>query len=244
MITKCEFCGKEMLRKPCHEKKGHGRFCSRSCWGSSRKIVIVPLERKCAKCNCIQTIDDFPINKSKPGLHDYYCKKCTSDMQSVYFKNNRQHLLGVGKIHYQLNKESYRLSTKKWINNHRDEYNASRREYYNNNIKIKIHHSISHLVRHSLRGGKKSKVWEILDFDLAALVNHLEKQFEKGMTWENYGEWHIDHKIPMAVFNFAKPTDIDFKKCWSLKNLQPLWAKDNMSKQDKLKSPFQPSLII
>ncbi|GAG78004.1 unnamed protein product, partial [marine sediment metagenome] len=58
------------------------------------------------------------------------------------------------------------------------------------------------------------------------------------------GEIHIDHKIPVSVFNFSKAEHMDFKKCWALKNLQPLWAIDNQTKNAKLKRPFQPSLQI
>ena len=66
------------------------------------------------------------------------------------------------------------------------------------------------------------------------------------MTWENYGRngWHVDHIIPLVVHNYTTPDDIDFKKCWSLKNLQPLWEKENIAKHDKLFKPFQPSLTI
>jgi 5-methylcytosine-specific restriction endonuclease McrA len=64
------------------------------------------------------------------------------------------------------------------------------------------------------------------------------------MSWDNCNEWHIDHIIPKAAFNYEKPEDIDFKKCWALKNLQPLWAKENHEKKDKLLKPFQPSLQI
>jgi 5-methylcytosine-specific restriction endonuclease McrA len=65
------------------------------------------------------------------------------------------------------------------------------------------------------------------------------------MNWENYGSyWHIDHKIPISVFNFEKPEDYDFKRCWNLKNLQPLEKFKNMSKGNRLDKHFQPSLAI
>lgn len=63
---------------------------------------------------------------------------------------------------------------------------------------------------------------------------HLESKFVEGMTWENRSEWHIDHIRPIASFNYATPDDPEFKQCWSLSNLQPLWAKENMSKGAKL----------
>ncbi len=71
------------------------------------------------------------------------------------------------------------------------------------------------------------------------------ERIKPGMTWENYGTvWEIDHKIPVAVFNFERPGDLDFRLYWSLKNLRPLEAKENNHKQDKLDNPYQPALLI
>jgi len=95
-------------------------------------------------------------------------------------------------------------------------------------------------------GLKAGRQWETLvNFTVDQLKQHLEKLFTPEMTWENYGTyWHIDHKIPIAVFNYEKPEDIDFRLCWSLKNLQPLEKIENIKKKDKLEKPFQPSLKI
>ena len=86
----------------------------------------------------------------------------------------------------------------------------------------------------------------MLGFTLEQLKTHLESRFTRGMTWGKFikGQIHIDHKIPIAVFNFTSSDHIDFKKCWNLNNLQPLWAKDNYIKKDKLEKPFQPSLRL
>jgi len=60
------------------------------------------------------------------------------------------------------------------------------------------------------------------------LKKWLELKFQEGMTWDNYGKWHIDHIKPCCKFNLA---DIDDqKKCFHYTNLQPLWAKDNRKK--------------
>jgi hypothetical protein len=62
------------------------------------------------------------------------------------------------------------------------------------------------------------------------------------MSWDNYGTvWHIDHKIPVSAFNLRCEEDI--KRCWALKNLQPMFADENVMKSDKLDKPFQPMLI-
>ena len=64
------------------------------------------------------------------------------------------------------------------------------------------------------------------------LWNHLEKQFQSGMTRENHGKWHIDHIIPCTAFDLTDPEQQ--KKCFHYTNLQPLWAIDNMKKSNKI----------
>lgn len=108
----------------------------------------------------------------------------------------------------------------------------------NNTLKGKLNHSVSARIQKSLRRGrtKKNRHWETLvNFTIDQLKEHLEKLFKPGMTWENYGTyWQIDHKVPIAYFNYDKPEDINFKICWSLKNLQPLEAIENYKKHDKV----------
>ena len=99
----------------------------------------------------------------------------------------------------------------------------------------------------ALRKNKAGRKWEsLIGYTVADLKKHIEKQFKKGMTWERFmnGEIHIDHKIPKVAFNYKSPSDPDFHKCWALKNLQPMWAVDNLIKGKKLDKPFQPSLLI
>ena len=54
------------------------------------------------------------------------------------------------------------------------------------------------------------------------------------MTWDNYGEWHVDHKLPITHFNIQEMGDSEFMKCWSLDNLQPMWGDENIKKSNKL----------
>ena len=86
----------------------------------------------------------------------------------------------------------------------------------------------------ALRGTKNYRCWEkLVGYTLEQLIDRIERQFQAGMTWENYGEWHIDHIRPIASFTFTKAEDVAFRECWSLDNLQPLWAKDNIKKGSK-----------
>ena len=64
------------------------------------------------------------------------------------------------------------------------------------------------------------------------------------MTWQNYGEWHLDHIHPRAAHCYENSDDPDFKRCWALENLQPLWASENKIKSAKIVKPFQPKLDL
>ncbi len=77
---------------------------------------------------------------------------------------------------------------------------------------------------------KTNKTFALLGYTIEELMNHLEQQFTSGMTWDNYGEWHVDHKKPMTLFEFTSTDDEGFKDCWCLNNLQPLWELENLSK--------------
>ena len=76
--------------------------------------------------------------------------------------------------------------------------------------------------------------FEILGYSPEDLKQHLDGLLTDGMTWENYGEWHVDHIIPITSFNFTSVYDEEFKKCWSLSNLQPMWGEDNIRKSNKV----------
>jgi hypothetical protein len=77
---------------------------------------------------------------------------------------------------------------------------------------------------------KYKNTFDLLPYTLEELIGHLESKFKEGMTWENYGQWHVDHIKPMVSSDIKEPTDKYFQECWSLNNLQPLWEHDNLSK--------------
>lgn len=80
------------------------------------------------------------------------------------------------------------------------------------------------------RGGSLATFGALLDFTLGELRTHLEKQFLPGMTWQNYGQWEIDHVVPKDSFQFEAPGVPAFKACWSLTNLRPVWRLVNTRK--------------
>ena len=93
-----------------------------------------------------------------------------------------------------------------------------------------LYHRMSQSVREALRGAKRKCKWEDLHgYSVADLKRHLEAQFTKGMTWEKFfgGGIHIDHIIPRMRFTYSSASDPQFKECWALSNLRPIWPKEN-----------------
>lgn len=90
---------------------------------------------------------------------------------------------------------------------------------------------------HSMKCGKAGrKTEEILGYTRNELQRHLERQFTKGMSWDHVmaGRIEIDHIVPVSAFEIAEIGDAEFRACWSLGNLRPLWARDNRSKNRKV----------
>jgi hypothetical protein len=81
---------------------------------------------------------------------------------------------------------------------------------------------------------KNKHYFDILQYTPEQLITHLELKFKDTMTWDNYGEWHVDHKLPITHFNIQEMGDSEFMKCWSLDNLQPMWGDENIKKSNKL----------
>ena len=82
---------------------------------------------------------------------------------------------------------------------------------------------------------KSAHTFELVGCTYGELWAHLEKQLQPGMVWGNYGKWHVDHIRPCASFDLK---DIEQQRqCFHFSNLQPLWARDNESKNDK----YEPS---
>jgi hypothetical protein len=79
-----------------------------------------------------------------------------------------------------------------------------------------------------------TNVLKLIGCSLPELRSHLQNQFLPGMSWDNYGEWHIDHIRPCASFDLTKPEQQ--RECFNYRNLQPLWAVDNLKKGAKIAS--------
>lgn len=105
--------------------------------------------------------------------------------------------------------------------------------YINKQLRCVVSRSIAQKLK-SHGGSKNSSILTALPYSIEDLKKHLESKFKPGMTWDNYGEWHVDHVQPDSSFKYDKMSDDQFLESWSLNNLQPLWAMDNFCKSKKV----------
>jgi hypothetical protein len=222
-----------------------------------------PMEKHCIRCKHDKGISEYYKSSNNLDGLASYCKQCHSElMKAVRSKNaeyyrkygdewklkNKEHIKEVNKAWYQNNKEKRLESTYKWRRENPEKHRSINNKSQNKRLRTpmgKLNNSFHVAIYKTLKSGKGHRRWcDIVGYTAEQLKCQLEKKFKPGMTWENYGKWHIDHKIPVSVFNFEKPEDMDFKKCWGLNNLQPMWAKENMVKHAKIDRPFQPSLAL
>lgn len=159
----------------------------------------------------------YMINKSRKyySEHKEYCIK-----RNVKYAKEYQKL------------DKYKNSRKKYIAKNKKKIQAYHAKWRNEQFKTNKIAKVAHNLRVRLnslikKGFKKThKLKEYLGCSLEELKIHLEKQFTKGITWDNYGKWHIDHIIPLSS---AQCEEELFKLC-HYTNLQPLWASDNCKK--------------
>ncbi len=132
------------------------------------------------------------------------------------------------------NKDQYRESSQKYKKANRDKIRIYKKNKRKTDINYKLRHRLSSRIKIILKEKKKNSAINLLKCTIEEAREHIEKQFKEGMTWENHGlyGWHIDHIIPCASFDLTDPEQQ--KKCFHYTNLQPLWAKENMSKGAKI----------
>jgi hypothetical protein len=162
-----------------------------------------------------------------------------------YAENAEQRRAYAREQHYKNRERNIMRMKINWDEN-RDALNERRRPgarerfhaLYKKDVAYTLKHRVGALIRRTLRFNKKKdgKMKDILGYTAEELKRHIEGQFSEGMTWEKFlrGEIHLDHKIPVIFFKPKSVDDPAFKACWALSNLQPLWAKENLSKGRKI----------
>ena len=197
-------------------KRGTCKECRLTRWVPEENEILT-----CFTCGEEKLYTLFSLHgKQKP----YECKTCKNMRDSTKRNSDR---------------ETYnRKQREDWVKNN-DKRNAARRKNLQKRrdedpqyrMKMALHVRLYDAVKYQ-KGTKSAKTLELLGCTVEQLQTFLAAEFTEGMTWDNYGEWHIDHILPCASFNLEDPEEQ--KKCFHWTNLQPLWALDNIRKGAKI----------
>jgi len=185
-----------------------------------------------------RVLKENEVKMDTPGRR-YFGGKKTSDKK--YYESNKEKISEYYSEWREDNKERLKEYQKKWREENRDKLRKTKRDYERNRkASDPLYKLISNFRTAIYTVLKESNVdkyghyFDILQYTPEELINHLENQFKDDMTWENYGIWHVDHKLPITSFNIKEIGDEEFMRCWCLDNLQPMWGEENIRKSNKI----------
>lgn len=230
--------GRDSVCKPCRRsqaleyrnrpgyKKRHA-LANKACTDRKRALKEVPkgwipfrerTTRKCGTCNTVKPLCDFGNDKRGIFGKGHRCMPCVRSLSAKWYAENKQRALKAN--------ASWRARNIDKVRSYSVAYSLRQKD----NSGLRLKNRIRTAVGRSLRAGSPVGAFRFLPYDINELANHLERQFVSGMSWENYGKWHVDHIVPLASFGELIVGTRDFGRAWGLTNLRPLWAHENCRK--------------
>lgn len=211
-------------------------------------------DRLCPRCMETKPKDQFGRSSSRNDGLRVWCKPCHNAANKAWRTKNPDKASSAVKAWQKRNPDKVKAKFAAYVNRHPGrmaEHVARWRE--NNPDRAReiarlanqrrratvfgaLNTRIGNAIRACLSGSKAGRpAFSLLPYSPEELRLHIERQFHGGMNWDSFlrGEIHIDHIRPLASFDFSGPEDDGFMAAWSLSNLRPLWAKDNLRKHAK-----------
>ena len=202
--------------------------------------------KKCKICEIEKEFTEFRLSKRHKDGYLNECRKCLSikrredylnnyDIRRAsnkkYYENNKEEIyLKIDKEKKRINDSKYYENNKEMINLPTDRKREIKKKSYK---KRKYQYVWREILRKTITQLKLDKIQttlDILGYDYDILKLNMESKFKEGMSWENHGDWHVDHIIPISLFKEGTHASIVNR----LDNLRPLWSKDNLIRQNKI----------
>ena len=171
-------------------------------------------------CNTCSESKHHSLFERKGEQKPCKCKTCKNSYERRRRAENKEEFDSKRRAFYDKNKDKINETRRQTLQKRRDNDPAYR-------LRMNLHSRLYMAVQF-----KSCKTMELTGCSLEDLTKHLESKFTEGMTWENYGKWHIDHIRPCASFNLEDLEEQ--KRCFHWTNLQPLWARDNIVKGSRV----------
>ena len=217
--------------------------------------------KTCSTCHACKPVALFYKKRNQ-------CKVCRAAKNREYRQGHTEKIAATDRKYYQNNKVEIAAKKCEYYQNNKVEIDAKRREYkveyYQANkakviaqqreyqrgryhsdptyaIKSRLRARMRHAVKADGLDKKCASSSELLGISPQGLKEWLESQFTEGMTWENRSDWHVDHRVPCDAFDLT--VDENQRICFWYKNLQPLWANDNLQKSNTYNEEEKQALI-
>lgn len=223
-MKKCSKCHvekpSEMFTKSKSTSSGLSCQCKQCKAGIDKKYREANHEKKKEADRRYYAANSDKIRRRAKDWYDTNTERVT-EYKRNYFQENKDAI-------YEYRKE-YKQENGKQINSYMNEYMKSR---YKNDLNYRIKSICNKRLRDYIRN-KTKQTMDYVGCDVDFLRLWLEFLFVEGMTWDNMGSvWHIDHVRPCNSFDFNNEEEI--YDCYHWSNLQPLFARDNISKNDNV----------
>lgn len=186
-------------------------------------------------CRIILNTENAVKNKTKSMGLDNICKVCSREKANKYRDENLEKVKLRETEYRKRNRQKAVERTRKWREKNRAKRNKVDKDKYHNSPQRKMAVSIRNRINKFIKR-KSNSSSNLIGCTIEYYINYIEKMFTDGMSWDNYGEWHIDHIKPLSKFNLSNEEEV--LKAFNYKNTQPLWSCDNLKKSDKYEEPL------
>ena len=186
--------------------------------------------KTCSNCHACKPVDLFRKRNQ--------CTACEAANKRKYRQEHKEVLNAREREYYQNNKEKIAANHRKYRQNNKEVLNAReaarvKKRYHSDpeyNLICRLRRRMRHAIKAAGLDKKCDSTSELLGISYQGLKEWLEAQFTEGMTWENRSDWHVDHIIPCDAFDMT--VEENQRICFWYKNLQPLWAEENLKKSN------------
>lgn len=207
--------------------------------------------KKCSKCLILQSFENFYKDVRYKDNYTNICRSCSKESRRKrylknkdkelkqcreYRKSNKEKTKKYHKKWYIENRETKLSKNKKWKDDNLENYKEYQKIYTRNKRRNNKLFNLQSNLRGRINSAFRKNSWKkdsnnknLLGADWKTAFSHIESTFSKGMCWDNQGDWHIDHIIPLS----AGRTVEELKLLCHYTNLQALWAEDNLKKGGK-----------
>lgn len=165
--------------------------------------------KRCGNCNIFKELTEFNKRNECKNGYKSMCRSCQKEQHKQYRITHNEKIL---------------IKQKKWNKENRDYFNNYKKTRKKTDVQYRLSENLRKRLKKVLKTTRKSiSALKLLGCSVSDFKKKMESLWSEGMTWNNYGEWHIDHIKPCNTFNLVD--EDEQKKCFHYTNLRPLWLK-------------------